>query len=138
MHFSSTLTLTTDVTSSDTTTCNIAMQGETTDRGFCKARFPGDKVPRWFKRDEAIRQARALSPCGCYQGKIKEPSRGSRCYSILFLGEGGWEGKIKGKGKVFILAYIIENHSHIDCKYGGVQGGRQQLNPHGMQMKTSR
>lgn len=142
MHCSYTLSLTTNVTSSDATTCNISMQGETTDRGFCKARFPGDKVPRWFKRDDTIRQARALSPCGCYQGNIKEPSKGPRCYSVFFLGEGEakrkGKGKIKGKGKVFILAYIVENHSHMDCEYGGVQGGRQQLDPHGMQMKTSR
>lgn len=68
-----------------------------------------------------------------YQGAL---SRGSRCYSAFCLGKG--EGKRKGKGKVFILAYILENHSHMDCEYGGVQGGRQQLDPHGMQMKTSK
>lgn len=92
---------------------------------------------------DGLREMRLLGKQGLclLMGVTKERSRSPQgdpdVMHIIPWGSGGG-GKIKGKRKVFILAYIVENHSHIDCKYGGVQGRRQQLDPHGMQMKTSR
>lgn len=55
----------------------------------------------------------------------KSHSRGSGCHSIFFLGERERKGKMKGIGKVFMLAYTLGNYSHMSCECGGAGGGRE-------------
>ena len=40
--------------------------------------------------------------------------------------------RIKGKGKVFMLAYIVSKYSHMSCECGGAE-----LDPQGLRMRTS-
>lgn len=115
-----TLSQITDVTSSDATACIMAMQGERTDRGFCKTRLPGS-----LRKMTLLGQAGTLSPYERYQGLIKELLKGIRTSQhILPWGRGedgtGVRGKGKGKERAFMLVYIVGNHSDMGCDYGRV------------------
>lgn len=88
------LSLITDVTSNDTTACFMAMQGERTDRSFCKTRLL-----------DGLRKMILLDKQGLYfpmsvsMNGSKRPSRGSGCHNIFFLGEE--EGRVGREGERF-------------------------------------
>ena len=121
------LCLITDVTS-DTTACIMAMQGQRIDGGF-KTRLP-----------RGLREMTLLGNTlyAYYQGWIKEPLKGIRISQHILSwgrgreGRGGKRKKIKGKEKVFMLAYIVSNYSHMSCECGGAE-----LDPQGLRMRTS-
>lgn len=106
----------------------MAMQGQRIDGGF-KTRLP-----------RGLREMMLLGNTlyEYYQGWIKEPLKGIRISQHTLSwgrereGRGGKRKKIKGKGKVFMLAYIVSKYSHMSCECGGAE-----LDPQGLQMRTS-